>query len=421
MIDQPKPAGDGDLVSLKWAGMCMREIRHSPLEATVTVDNSKEGRDALRKAMGEYFHTPMEIFPEMGSAPKYRFRLLGSLVTPLVPSFITVWPKYLDDRLKAITERKFAHADTQFRRLIEEMTKVFLYNLALYIFWKRLFQLAAVAAEVYLATSFSVSSGWTRSLAALLPMGWGDWAGAFALFLVLSLVTLAIFAAANEYVFRRVYHQALKNSADVVCRKLIRRMSSLYDLYKDYKSQADTLLHNGEYVSDDKIKETDESLSSFQGFFYVQVLLWLAKRVEYLELHLFHEMHSAQRKQAELDFIGFLVAFVIFCSSLVILNNGVVSDDGLLARGLFVCSIASVVIVTWSSYFFSRWNSGQRILENYLSTKTDDWMTFNRFKLDETLGARYQRALARIKHFDEERNPWRSVTTPAAPSEIRSE
>jgi len=393
-----------DWAFVKSAGWFMHEIDDSPIVANVDIDSSPSARTKLRAAMSMYFDTLIDVFPKSWDQSTTHRSLLRRMISSLKPGFIELWPEYMEERLKKITEAKFGVIDKEVRKLIEELTKVFLHNMSWYMFWKRIFQAVALAAEALVALSFIQSWGWVPNWTVMLRPGPNAATSFEALpaFILLSMTIFGAFLVVNAYLFHKVYSHALKISVDVVANKMKDRMASLHMEYLQYVSNLEGLRTDGQFVSEEIInRNIDAELSNFDGFYYFQVLLWLAKRVEYMEAHLFYEMAIAQRKYAIRNFIAWSATLAILGGGLFFLWAHAIRGDSEFAVWIMALASAFMVVISWFSYYFQKWNSGKYILKNHFGAKMADWWTSDKFRLDATLGARYQRALARIRHQDD--------------------
>lgn len=323
-----------------------------------------------------------------------------------------LWPGLLEERLQAITEKIFPHADADVRRVIDKFADTFLDNNWMYVRLKRLFQAIALAC-------FNIAAAPALFLydlliplvpAQFLVIALAVWGGFW------SILGIILFNWLNGTVFENKYIQTLQNTTNNVSNVIMKRMQALNELHKDYCNKIQQIQEHGEWIANreiDALKDMkDSELKDGGTFFATQMLIWLAKRLEYIELHLLHSMHTAQTIHALLtvaSYVGYLVigalgllpllVFAIFKSS----DPTFLAGEGSLTGAVqIIFAVVAAALIFWTSaqsYYRSKWNSGKSILQDRLalSKAGAGWDTFAKLEFDVKLAARSQRAMAQIK------------------------
>lgn len=332
-----------------------------------------------------------------------------------------IWPGLMEERLRRMTERRFPRADVEIRQLINTFADVFLDNNLCYVSIKRLLQALAIAAffvgaapaVLFLQLNAKIE---THPVTTTLV---GIW------LLLIPTVGYASFQYFNAHVFQNKYHQSLQRSAESVSRVIMVRLAAIERLFQYYCNSIDQIQAEGEAVAGgrDLTGMHDQELQHHRGFYCMQVLIWLAKRMEYIENHLMYRMHAAQTMHAVISIGSFVstigIAIIGIAPALTIawvpgvgahpstfldyVHSGTMFS---LKLALAVLITLGTVLVSYQSYFNAKWNSGRRILrDNFASQGLDGWMTFKKLQFDLALAGRMQRALARIKFYADKVGP----------------
>lgn len=323
-----------------------------------------------------------------------------------------LWPGLLEERLQMITESMFPNADADVRRVIDKFADTFLDNNWMYVRLKRLFQaIAIICFNIAAAPAlFAYSALSVYFPEPILTVSLGIWGGFWCL------LGLILFNWLNGTVFENKYIQTLQNTTNNVSNVIMKRMQALNELHKDYCNKIQQIQEHGEWIADrdiNLIKDLkDSELKDGGSFFATQMLIWLAKRLEYIELHLLHSMHTAQTIHALLtvaSYVGYLVIAALGLMPLMVFAifqfAGIVQFTGSPSFAMWVQIVAGlaaatlIILVSHQSYYRSKWNSGKSILQERLNVSKGGagWDTFAKLEFDVKLAARSQRAMARIK------------------------
>jgi hypothetical protein len=351
-----------------------------------------------------------------------------------------IWPDFLEMRLMKDIRSKFAGVDEEIRSLTDIFAKIFLHNLRKFVEWKRYFQRfyswCAIGSAVAV---WGIYTAWTWDT---LKEGAKSNSVDYGSLATVASIAYAIMAAgvyASLYWFNRNNTETSNNNYNanltVTCSKVAHeistRMSSLGAMVIEFKKRQGDLLLKGEEI--DENIQNDAELSGHRGFFLTQVILWISKRSEYLQLYLVDRMQEMQREFFVLDTEGYdqafahcrslartatLIAVVLAVLSAVatfnlfplVLPKGETASLGahlthLLQQPplwisfaflfvLWLCELWVIFYIAKRSYSNPAWNPQFEKLKAALDT--DGWMTFNKLRVDEALAAQYQRALGAI-------------------------
>jgi hypothetical protein len=345
----------------------------------------------------------------------YRFRTDG------------LWPGLLEERLQGMTERRFPKADKDVRNVLNQFASLFLDNNWLYVRIKRALQIMAivtfyVAAVPIIALIRTDPNYFADPAVSLLGIVWiGAWTiGGFATFYVL-----------NDEVYQDKYMQTLQNSAAQVSQMMLSRTNALQSLFQHYYNHIQTIQDVGEPVQVpglDRSKKTeqemkrmeamlvqmhDSSLTHYRAFHATRIMMWLNRRLEYLEWHMLHGMHSAQTIHGVVNVAAFiaatsicLIGVVPMLAFLVYANTGIDFSIPVLGKSVSVIlainilGIGTILLtmwVSWRSYARKAWNSGKRVLYTHFTPRRlAGWWTAARLRYDLALSGRSQRAMNKI-------------------------
>jgi hypothetical protein len=325
-----------------------------------------------------------------------------------------IWPGLMEERLAKTIKTKFKSVDGNIRHVIDRYADVFLDNNWMFLRLKRLLQAGAIAA-LYAAMAPVVVVALFRPdlLSTPVLLGCLAWAG------VISIAVMWTFNGLNDHIYDNKYLQTLQNSAMHVSTLVRNRMASIFSLYQHTLRHITELQQKGEPtrgLKDDVRVIDDIELMSHEGFMSVQTMIWLAKRNEYIELHLHNRLHHLLTVQSVLSVAGFVASLAIFlvgfAPALMLLIWIVWTTPGLSLNNLHetaggAISIAAVAFVllgaswlSWESYFEEKWNplktriSTVSILDEHFDTHDlGGWQTYKKIKLDVNLAGAFQKTL----------------------------
>lgn len=334
------------------------------------------------------------------------------------------WPGFMEEREMGSIEHKFPGTDDYVRRVIDRYTDLFLDNNWMFNRLKRFFQFVtiigfyvAVAPLAYLLLVLHT----TDTAPLLAAAGW---------LVVVAILSLVGFFALNDHIYEDKYFQSLQNSAQDVSNVIRDRMSAINRQYQQTYAHLTELQATGE-AYDGKVNPSiqqvaDADLAGHMAFYDTQLLFWLGKRLEYIELYLYNRIHSALTIHAALTVAGFVSCLVIFLLGLLpaLLLFGLASMQSFQAfqagslsshpfalgsMALSALLIALIALISHRSYYKQEWNSlkstdgaSTTILESQFDTKNiEGWQTFRRLRLDNNLAGRIQRAMVTIHSYFE--------------------
>lgn len=328
------------------------------------------------------------------------------------------WPGLMEERATASIERKFPNVDDHVRRVIDRYTDLFLDNNWMFSRLKRLFQFLTIVGFYVAAAPLIYLLLWAHETATL-PL-----AAALGWLLVLTGIGLFGFYGLNDHIYEDKYFQSLQNSAADVSNTIRDRMSAINRQYQLTYAHLTELQGKGEQYHGDRLAEQvpDAELNNHMAFFDTQLLIWLGKRLEYIELHLYNRIHSALTIHAALTVAGFVAYLVIFLLGLLpaLLLTGIAGfevykvlqggDQSALpymagATALAVFLIAMISFVSFRSFYKDDWNSlksmegeTSTILESHFDTRNlDGWQTYKKLGLEDHLSGRMQKAMITIR------------------------
>jgi hypothetical protein len=392
--------------TLRKRGWCFCEISEVPIPGTITEEDLDAiPRQSHQDYFDQYFLSPVSIFP----TPKHS-EPNGWFARTLLPGFAKdhLWPGYLEERIKALIVSRLGRVDRGIRALIDELIAVYYHNLKYFIVWKRTIQFASIAL-VQIATLLLLIR--TPADTSLLLIG--SMVGVCALATILSIV---LFWGASLALFNS-YYNALRQSSQEASSKTKDRINSIYRVFGKYEERILKLQERGEPIEENIEKKFLDD--SNKAKFWTEMRLWLAARVEGLQLWLICDMQISQRRDFFLNVVGFISAYGIWIISMIVplaflIDAGIhftphaqatekPEQIPILAEAvLSVIMVAQATVVSWASYYYEKWNygSGKGALQRYFVM--DEWMTIDKFKLHEAIGQRVQTAMDRIHQVNEQ-------------------
>ncbi|MBX3430055.1 MAG: hypothetical protein KF779_10800 [Hyphomonadaceae bacterium] len=451
-------------------GWGMQQLRN---RVHAEVDRRKfevEDRAAVQERMKDYFHHKIEMFEDAGQPPRLPdspcigeawrymstflaiglFSIVGFLVwlaiwsntiwligpalalslgSILAFAFATMlmrqfsnkgrWPGLMEDRIGATIDKKFPD-DADVRYVIDRYIEVFLDNNWMYGRLKRVFQTGAI-----LCFYAGLTPLLYLAMAEPARLNVATLGGAGAAAAIVVVITLIAYYGLSDHIFEDKYFQSLKNSTQDISRVIQNRMMSITVLYKHFDTHIAELQATGEeYLSDKPLQQAEDlDLKPYVAFFDTQMLIWLAKRLEYIEFHLFNKLHSALTIHSFLRvsglvatlsilIVGLLPAVVLGLHGLAELSRADGWNATALAASVKIGSAMALVVaasvVSYLSYFNRAWTSlngmGARrsiIEEHFDAENLEGWQTFEKLAIDVNLAGQCQRAMIRIRTFFE--------------------
>lgn len=320
-----------------------------------------------------------------------------------------IWPGLMEERLNASIKRKFPKYDADIRRVIDHYAHVFLESNWMLVRLKRFFQFAAII-------GFYVSIAPLMTFVALGQQTPAMISVAGAVFAVT--IIMWGFGAANSHIYKDKYLQSLRISAQHVANLIRERMTALSLLLQQTVTHVTQTQLRGEQPSTDPNKLDDNELRTGTTFFATQLQIWLAKRLEYIELHLHNRIHIILAIEAIISIAGLVMYMALMIiglapAALVVLHyamaiatpqtlTGDIQGDTIL-NALAICGGLLVIVMTlWVSrisFYREAWNplktmsSESSVLDQHFDSQDlGGWQTFVKQKLHIRLAARAQRA-----------------------------
>lgn len=338
--------------------------------------------------------------------------ILRSLMRRFIKDHI--WPGLMEERLGDAIRRKFPDTDSKIRAVIDRYEDVFLDNNWMLVRLKRFFQAGAIllfyaGAAIPLAFVLRTGAPLIFGLFSVVSAGFVVW----------------LFFFLNKYIYTNMYSQSLRVSAQKVENLILERMTSINVLLVHTITHITQLMQQGERPKRDANKMDDSDLKEeYDTFFAMQTLMWLAKRLEYIELHLHNTLHTLLTVEGVMSvaglvisiaicMLGILPAAYVFVHDIEMLRIAIESGHlGTANYPLVVeaaVALVTIVFAIWISYVSysnEKWNpmktksSEKSLLEDHFELKFQA-QTYEKQELDVKLAARAQRAMFAIhSYFD---------------------
>lgn len=262
-------------------------------------DFGKPVVERFTREMDRYFTFPRELYPEKSAYPRIGLR-----------SF-----RYFRIA-EADTDRMFPR-DADIRRSIDALRRAFVWDIILFTALKRVWLVVFFLVMVVLLDHAIVKG--SSLLAYLVSLG----------------LPILFFLVAILGPFA-VYRLFLTNSADSIGTLVEHRMTDLKQLLSDLKSE----MHSREAT---KVAQWARDWPA-QAAFIAKLIIWVSKRMEYIEKYMQTEMWRIARIQGRARWTGWIVATASFLGVVVYM----LLADGQACRSSLAPAFFVICLLTWA-------------------------------------------------------------------------
>jgi hypothetical protein len=316
-----------------------------------------ERQAELSAEIDRYFNTPLDMFPfsETTSKPDRFYKFYEESIAERFPD------------------------DEDIRSQVSRYTRRFYRALAGYVFAKRFFLLLAFAG-IWLITLEGPAVARSMGLDGVVA------AGVTALAMVL---IYPLFAGINALVFLQ-YRISLENRSYELSRQIIQRTRELQNLYTTVRALPDQ--------EETRYQNEGEAWGK-RSAYLIRLVMWVAKRMEYLEKFVQVEMWRVRRERYWINWFGgalvllltaaWIAAFVLIPSSVT-----AVGGDGYF-RVVQGSGILLGLVLAWASYHF--WKTPLNIARDKLGAES--WIRYATLDLDDTIGDQVARDKTRLVEY----------------------
>jgi hypothetical protein len=318
-------------------------------------------RDAIVERMNAYFRQRIPMFPD----EIQRFHWGAKH-----------WPKLFD----ALSDEFIGEAfpdDDDLREIVKTFKDACLHNIARVIYLKRRWQLIAV---LFAAAYLALSHFYLESHVALPPVA----------FLALKGAVLAAIAGVYWVFFRVVedsYNAALESSAKGFVNVVQKRMNDLFNAFTSFGKQIDQAENKpGDWADSAK--------------WWTKVLLWLSKRMEYIEKSIQLELWRIRVWHWLTNRRGVVLLYLFAVLPLLVLGSAALVAGALGSRA-FASPSLLLDAALWAGFsIVLAWISNRvaNTAPNFLSSSIDTsvWKLYGDLDLHEVLGEQVARDKRRI-------------------------
>ncbi len=316
---------------------------------------SPERQTQLSDEIDRYFNTPLDMFPfsETNSKPHRFYRFYEDSIADRFPD------------------------DEDIRALISRYTRRFFGALAFYVGIKRLLLALALATLWLLAVQ-------GPSIGAGLGMGT---AGGIAGVIAAMVLTPAVFAGINVLVFVQ-YRISLENRSYELSRQIIQRTRELQNLYTTLRALPD---------QEETHYQHEGEAWGRRSKFLVRLVMWVAKRMEYLEKFIQVEMWRVRRERYWTNWVGGALAVLIILvwAGLFALQPVPATASAGAFRALQAVAGVLGLAMGWVSYHF--WKTPLNLARDKLGSES--WIRYATLDLDDTIGDQVSRDKSRLVEY----------------------
>jgi hypothetical protein len=320
-----------------------------------------EGREALEERMDRYFNNRLDMFPfvEQSSLPAW---------------FHSFYEGTIEDRFPD---------DQDLRHLISQYRERFRRAIWGYVFLKRGTALAAMVAillPVFVAPMLDVVKSNAAASAAIV-LAWCVFVG-------------AAYFGAGEIVFR-FYRQTLSIESSNLSRVIVQRTADLQRVFLALKAKVDL---------DETSYGDDGEQWGIESARLMRLLMWVAKRLEYIEKFIQAEMWRVRRQRywGGLGGVSLSIALALVMTLVTLaiptpeaLRLNAVFGIPLGSLGVKTLMIAAILALAAASYLL--WRTPIDMVRMQL--KSESWIRFGDLQLDEAIGDQVKRDKARLVEY----------------------
>lgn len=315
-----------------------------------------ERQAEISEEINRYFNTPLDIFPfsETSRKPDRFYKFYEDTIAERFPD------------------------DDDIRGKINAYTRGFFGALAGYVLVKRLLLAAALAGLWILAV-------WGPDLVRTTGM-----TAAFEVpaIIIASVIVMGVFAGINALFFLQ-YRISLENRSYELSRQIIQRTRELQNLYTTLRALPD---------QEETRYQSQGAEWGARSAFLIRLVMWVAKRMEYLEKYIQVEMWRVRRERYWTNWVGgFLVVIITLGWAAVFalqpapeMSSGAASFRVVQGVGLLLG-----LLLAWASYNF--WKTPLNLAKDKLGA--DSWIRYATLDLDDTIGDQVRRDKSRLVEY----------------------
>lgn len=331
-----------------------RDLALRSISESDYVHPTPERQAQVSAEIDRYFNTPLDMFPFAETRSK---------------------PDRFWDFYEASIAERFPD-DEDIRGLISRYTRGFFLSLAGYVVTKRVLLLLALTA-IWIGTTQGPALARSMGLEGPLQL---------AVVILAEVLICPVFAGINALIFHQ-YRISLENRSYELSRQIIQRTRELQNLYTTVRALPDQ--------EETRFQNEGEAWGA-RSKYLVRLVMWVAKRMEYLEKFIQVEMWRVRRERYWTNWVGGGLVFVIFGAwALAFLlqrppagaETGfrVLQGVGLVLGGAFA----------WASYHF--WKTPLNLARDKLGAES--WIRYATLDLDDTIGDQVSRDKNRLVEY----------------------
>jgi hypothetical protein len=313
-----------------------------------------ERQAQISAEIDRYFNSPLDMFPfsETSSKP---------------------------DRFYKFYEESIAHRfpdDEDIRGLISRYTRTFYTALSVYVVTKRVLLVLALAA-IWAVVAEGPGLVRAMGLGGAMPLGG---------VILASLLVYPVFAGLNALIFLQ-YRISLENRSYELSRQIIQRTRELQNLYTTLRALPDQ--------EETRYQNAGEEWGK-RSAYLIRLVMWVAKRMEYLEKFIQVEMWRVRRERYWINWIGGGLAFLLTAvwAALFLLQPPPADGPGSF-RILQGVGLALGLVLAWASYHF--WKTPLNLARDKLGAES--WIRYATLDLDDTIGDQVSRDKNRLVEY----------------------
>jgi len=315
-----------------------------------------ERQAEISDEINRYFNTPLDMFPfaETRSKPDRFYKFYEESIAERFPD------------------------DEDIRGKIGGYTRAFFGALLGYVMIKRLLLALSLAGIWFLAA---------QGPALVRATGL---AGSMDTVVVIAAIVLifGVFAGINALVFLQ-YRTSLENRSYELSRQIIQRTRELQNLYTTLRALPD---------QEETRYQSQGAEWGARSAFLIRLVMWVAKRMEYLEKFIQVEMWRVRRERYWINWFGGAVAVLItlaWAAAFALLPVPEMSGGAGAFRVVQGVGLIVGLVLGWASYHF--WKTPLNLARDKLGA--DSWIRYATLDLDDTIGDQIRRDKGRLVEY----------------------
>ncbi len=332
-----------------------RDLHLRSISESDYVHPSPERQAELSAEIDRYFNTPLDMFPFSESSRK---------------------PDRFYDFYEASIAERFPD-DEDIRGLISRYTRNFFMSLSGYVATKRILLLLALATVWFLTVEGPTI---VHSMNIVGPLQ-------LAVVVLAEILIFPVFAGINALIFLQ-YRISLENRSYELSRQIIQRTRELQNLYTTLRALPD---------QEETHFQNEGEAWGARAKYLVRLVMWVAKRMEYLEKFIQVEMWRVRRERYWTNWVGGGLVFLILGSWLALFALQQPPQTAAATGFRVLQGIGGILGLAFALTSYHFWKTPLNLARDKLGAES--WIRYATLDLDDTIGDQVSRDKNRLVEY----------------------